>query len=138
MTSARQASASQKATPVRTLTPGTIKANVLLTCDTCDDPILTTINTIDISNLRLIWTVKLTNHSGAQQIDYFSDFNLQDSSGHTYQGTGDLNTDFFLNAGQIELETEIFSFLPRPGVSYTLIARLGVSGIAYDPVQFTF
>ena len=48
------------------------------------------------------------------------------------------NTVFILSAGQIVLETEIFSFLPRPGVSYTLIARLGGSGITFDPIQFTF
>ena len=35
-------------------------------------------------------------------------------------------------------KTEIFSFLPRPGVSYTLVARFGISGITYDPLQFTF
>ena len=55
-----------------------------------------------------------------------------------YEGTGDLNTVFILSAGQIVPETEIFSFLPHPGVSYTLIARLGGSGITYNPVQFTF
>ena len=33
---------------------------------------------------------------------------------------------------------QIFSFLPRPGISYTLVARFGVSGITYDPLQFTF
>lgn len=140
MISAQHTSTSYKATPVRILTSGTIKENILLTCGVCDDPVLTTINTIaiDTSNLRLIWTVKLTNHSGAEQIDYFSNFSLQDASGQKYQGTGDLNTDFFLNAGQIVAETEIFSFLPRPAVSYTLIARFGSSGITYDPVQFTF
>ncbi len=139
-TSAQHATAHLKATPVRTLTPGTIKENITLGCGVCDDPVLTTINTItiDTTNLRLIWVVKLFNHSGAQQIDYFNDFSLQDPSGNTYQGTGDLNTPSFLSAGQIEVETEIFSFLPHPGISYTLNTRLGSSGIAYDPVQFTF
>jgi hypothetical protein len=134
------ANAPLKTTPVRTLTPGTIKENSTLTCGVCDDPVLTTINTItiDMTNLRLIWVVKLFNHSGTRQIDYFDDFSLQDPSGNTYDGTGDLNTPVSLSAGQIELETEIFSFLPRPGLSYTLITRLGSSGIAYDPVQFTF
>jgi len=139
-TSAQHATAHFKATPVRTFTPGTIKENITLGCGVCDDPVLTTINTItiDTTNLRLVWSVKLFNHSGARQIDYFHDFSLQDVSGNTYVGTGDLNTPFSLSAGQIELETEIFSFLPRPGVSYTLIARLGGSGITFDPVQFTF
>ncbi len=83
-------------------------------------------------SLRIAW------ESGAEQIDTFADFSLQDPSGNTYEGTGSLNTGFILSAGQIVLETEIFSFLPRPGVAYTLIARLGSSGITYDPVQFTF
>jgi hypothetical protein len=140
ITSPQHANAHLKTTPVRTLTPGTIKENLLLSCGACDDPVLTTINTItiDMTNLRMIWVVKLNNHSGAQQVDDFSVFSLQDSSGNTYEGTGSLNPGFILSAGQIELETLIFSFLPRPGVSYTLIARLGVSGITYDPVQFTF
>ena len=140
ITPAQNVTAALKTTPVRTLTPGTIKENVRLTCGVCNDPVLTTINTItlDTTNLRVIWVVKLNNHSGAQQIDYFSDFSLQDPSGNTYKGTGDLDTPSFLSAGQIVLETEIFSFLPRPGVSYTLIARLGSSGVTYDPLQFTF
>jgi hypothetical protein len=139
-TSARHATELLKTTPVRTLTPGTIKENILLTCGVCDDPVLTTINSItfDTTNLRMIWSVKLYDHSGAQQIDYFNDFSLQDPSGNTYDGTGDLNTPFSLSAGQIELETEIFSFLPRPAVPYTLVSRLSSSGITYDPVQFTF
>lgn len=131
---------SYKATPVRTLTPGTIKENILLTCGVCDDPILTSINTItvDTTNLRLVWVVKLNNESGTDQVDNFNDFNLQDPNGSIYEGTGKLNTVFILSAGQTVLETEIFSFLPRPGVSCTLIARLGVSGITNDPVHFTF
>lgn len=139
-TSAQHATAHLKVTPVRTLTPGTIKENITLGCGVCDDPVLTTINTItiDTTNLRLMWSVKLFNHSGVRQIDYFNEFSLQDLSGNTYEGTGDLNTPFSLSAGQIEPETEIFSFLPRPGISYTLIARLGGSGITYDHVQFTF
>lgn len=139
-TAAQLATAHLKATPVRTLTPGTIKENITLGCGVCDDPVLTTINTItiDTTNLRLIWSVKLFNHTGTRQIDYFDDFSLQDPSGNTYEGTGDLNTPVSLSAGQIELETEIFSFLPRPGLSYTLNTRLGSSGITYDPVQFTF
>jgi len=140
MTSALHTSASQKATLVRTLTPGTIKENIKLGCGVCNDPIPTTINTItiDTTNLRLVWVVKLNNESGSEQVDNFNDFNLQDPDGNIYEGTGKLNNVFILSAGQIVLETEIFSFLPRPGVSYTLIARLGVSGITYDPVQFTF
>jgi hypothetical protein len=140
ITSRLQATAPHKATPARTLTPGTIKENITLGCGACNDPILTTINTItiDTTNLRLVWVVKLNNESGADQVDNFTDFNLQDPNGNIYEGTGKLNTVFILSAGQIDLETEIFSFLPRPGVSYTLIARLGDSGITYDPVQFKF
>ncbi len=125
---------------LRTLTPGTIKENVLLTCDVCDEPVLITINTItiDTTNLRMIWNVKLKNQSGADQVDDFSAFSLQDTNGDLYEGTGKLNNVFILSAGQIVLVTEIFSFLPRPGVSYTLIARFGVSGVNYDPVQFKF
>jgi hypothetical protein len=128
------------AAPVGTLTPGTIKENMMLTCSGCDDPVLTTITsiTVDTTNLRTIWTIRLTNESGAQQIDYFAVFSLQDPFGHTYEGTGNLNTDYFLDAGQMAMKTEIFSFLPRPGVSYTLVARLGISGITYDPLQVTF
>jgi hypothetical protein len=140
MTSAQLTSVSNKAIPVRTLTPGTIKENITLGCGVCNDPIHTTINTItvDSTNLRLVWVVKLNNESGAEQIDNFNDFNLQDPYGNIYEGTGNLNTVFILSAGQIVLETEIFTFLPRPGVPYTLIARLGGAGITYDPVQFTF
>jgi len=140
ITPAQNVTVSLKTPPAQTLTPGTIKENVLLTCGVCNDPVLTTINTItlDTTTLRMIWVVKLNNHSGAQQIYYFSDFSLQDSSGNTYKGTGDLDTPSFLSAGQIALETEIFSFLPRPGGSYTLIARLDSSGVTYDPLQFTF
>jgi hypothetical protein len=139
-TSAQHTSAPHKATPVRTLTPGTINENITLGCGVCNDPIHTTINTItvDTTNLRLVWVVKLNNVSGTDQVDNFTDFNLQDPNGNVYEGTGNLNTVFILSAGQIVLETEIFSFLPRPGVTYTLIARLGGSGITYDPVQFTF
>jgi len=126
--------------PVRIPTPGTIHENVLLTCSGCDDPVLTTINsiTVDTTNLRTVWTIKLKNESGAQQIDYYAEFNLQDPIGNTYEGTGNLNTDFFLDAGQTAMKTEIFSFLPSPGVSYRLVARLGISGITYDPLQVTF
>jgi hypothetical protein len=83
-TSAQYATASLNATPVRTLTPGTIKENVLLTCGVCDDPVLTTINTvtIDTTNLRMIWVVKLNNHSGSEQVDNFAAFSLQDPSGN--------------------------------------------------------
>jgi hypothetical protein len=128
------------AAPVRTLTPGTIKENVLLTCSGCSNPVLTTITsiTVDTANLRTVWTIRLKNESGAQQIDYFAEFGLQDPFGNTYEGTGNLNTDYFLDAGQTAMKTEIFSFLPSPGVSYTLVARLGIAGITYDPLQMTF
>jgi hypothetical protein len=129
-----------KPAPVQTVTAGTIKENMMLTCSVCDDPVHTTINsiTIDTTHLRLIWTLTLQNQSGAQQIDYFAEFSLQDPLGNTYEGTGDLNSDFFVPARQMVFKTEIFSFLPRPGVSYTLVARFGISGITYDPIQFTF
>src|SRR6266700_7483036 len=131
---------SLKTTPVRTLTLGTIKENITLTCGGCNDPVHITVNSIalDITNLRTVWTVTLNNESGAQQIDYFAEFSLQDPLGNRYEGTGKLNTDFFLRAGQIVFKTEIFSFLPRPGISYILVARLGISGMTYDPLQFTF
>lgn len=131
----------QHAAPhVRTLTPGTIKENIRLTCSNCDDPVLTTIAsiTVDTTNLRTVWTLRLQNVSGAQQIDYFAEFSLQDPFGNRYAGTGNLHTDYFLDAGQTAMKTEIFSFLPRPGVSYTLVARLGISGITYDPLQVAF
>ena len=125
---------------LKTVTSGTIQENLTLTCSGCDDPVHTTINsiTIDTTNLRTVWTVTLNNQSGAQQIDYFAEFSLQDPLGNTYEGTGSLNADFFLSAGQKVLQTEIFSFLPRPGVSYTLVARFGISGLTYDPLQLTF
>jgi hypothetical protein len=127
-------------TPVGILTPGTIKENLMLTCGVCNDPVHTTINsiTIDTTNLRTVWTVTLNNQSGAEQIDYFNEFSLQDPLGNSYEGTGNLNSDFFLSAGQRASKTEIFSFLPRPGVSYILVARFGISGTTYDPLQFTF
>jgi len=129
-----------KPAPVQTLTAGTIKEKITLTCGVCDDPVHTTINsiTIDTTNLRLIWTLTLQNQSGAQQTDYFVQFSLQDPLGNTYEGTGELNADFFLSDGQMTSKTEIFSFLPRPDVSYTLVARFGISGLTYDPLQFTF
>jgi hypothetical protein len=140
ITSAQRAMASLKTVPVLTLTPGTIKENRRLTCSGCNDPVLTTINfiTVDTTNLRTIWNITLNNQSGAQQTDYFAQFSLQDPLGNTYEGTGELNTDFFLSPGQTVLQTEIFSFLPRQDVSYTLIARFGISGIMYDQLQFTF
>jgi len=127
-------------TPVRILTPGTIKENRTLTCSVCNNPVHTTINsiTIDTTNLRTVWTITLQNQSGAQQTDFFAQFSLQDPLGNTYEGTGSLNTDFLLDVGQRAFKTEIFSFLPRPGVSYILVARFGISGITYDPLQFTF
>ncbi len=131
----------QHAAPhVRTLTPGTIKENIRLTCSNCDDPVLSTISsiTVDTTNLRTVWTIRLKNESGAQQIDYFAEFGLQDPFGNTYEGTGNLNTNFFLDAGQTAMKTEIFSFLPSPDVSYTLVARLGISGITFDPLHVTF
>ena len=136
----QHATAPLKTTPMRILTPGTIKENRMLTCGVCNDPVHTTINaiTIDTTNLRTVWTVTLNNQSGAQQTDYFAQFSLQDPLGNTYDGTGELNADFFLSAGHMASKTEIFSFLPRPGVSYTLVARFGVSGITYDPLQFTY
>ena len=93
-------------TAPKTLTPGTIKENGMLTCSGCDDPVLTTINsiTVDTTNLRIIWTITLKNQSGAQQTDYFAEFSLQDPLGNTYEGTGNLNTDFFLSAGQTVLQ----------------------------------
>lgn len=140
ITSARHVTASQKTLPKRILTPGTLKENVTLTCGACNDPVISTLTsiTIDTTNHRLIITVTLQNISGAQQIDYFAEFNLQDPFGNTYEGTGELNTDFILGAGQRGIKTEIFSFLPNPGSTYTLIARFGISGITYDPLQLTF
>jgi hypothetical protein len=125
---------------VRELTAGTIKEHMMLTCSDCNNPVLTTITsiTVDTTNLRTVWTMKLENVSGAQQIDYFAEFSLQDPLGHTYEGTGELQTDFFLDAGQTAMKTEIFSFLPSPGLSYVLSARLGISGLTYDPLQVTF
>ena len=139
-TPVQHATAPLKTAPVRTLTPGTIRENEMLTCGSCNDPVHTTINSIavDTTNMRLIWTITLNNQSGAQQIDYFAEFSLQDPFGNAYEGTGNLNTDFFLRSGQTVFKTEIFSFLPRPGISYTLMARLGISGKTYDPLQFTF
>jgi hypothetical protein len=60
LTSALHASVSQKQTPVPMLTPGTIKENITLSCSACNDPILTTINTItiDTTNVRLVWDVE--------------------------------------------------------------------------------
>ncbi len=140
ITSAQPAIAPLKIATVSTLTPGTITENMRLTCSGCNDPVLTTINsiTVDTTHLRTVWSVTLNNASGAQQIDYFAEFSLQDPLGNTYQGTGSLNTDFFLPAGQTVFRTEIFSFLPRPGISYTLVARFGIAGITYDPLQLTF
>jgi hypothetical protein len=68
ITPAHTATASLKTTPARTLTPGTIKENETLTCGGCDDHVLTAINTItiDTTNLRMIWVVKLNNHSGVK------------------------------------------------------------------------
>ncbi len=62
-------------TPVRILTPGTIKENRTLTCSVCNNPVHTTINsiTIDTTNLRTVWTITLQNQSGAQQTDFFCD-----------------------------------------------------------------
>jgi hypothetical protein len=139
ITPAQHTTSPIKTTPVGIITPGTIKENKMLTCGGCNNPVLTTINsiTIDTTNLRLIWTVTLNNQSGAEQTDYFNEFSLQDPLGITYEGTGNLNADFFLSAGHLASKTEIFSFLPRPGVSYTLVARFGISGITYDPLQFT-
>jgi hypothetical protein len=136
----QHATAPLKTIPAKILTPGTIKENRTLTCSGCNDPVLTTITsiTIDTTNLRTVWTVTLNNQSGAEQIDYFNEFSLQDSLGNTYEGTGELNDDFFLSAGHIASKTEIFSFLPRPDVSYTLVASFGVSGTTYDPLQFKF
>jgi hypothetical protein len=138
--SAQYASASHKTSPGPIVTPGTIKEHMLLMCGSCDDPILATIIsiTIDTTNLRVIISVTLQNISGAQQIDYFAEFSLQDPFGNTCKGTGALNTDFILGAGQRGNKSEIFSFLPHPGISYVLIARLGISGITYDPLQLTF
>ncbi len=129
-----------KTVPLKTVNPGMIKENRMLTCSGCDDPVHTTINsiTVDTTHLRTVWSVTLHNESGAQQTDYFAEFSLQDPLGNTYEGTGSLNTDFFLPAGQKVFQTEIFSFLPRPDVSYTLVARFGISGLTYDPLQFTF
>jgi hypothetical protein len=62
----------------------------------------------------------------------------QDPDVAFYEGTGKLNTIIIVSDEQIVLETEEFSFLSRSYVPYTLIARLGVSGITYDSVQFTF
>ena len=94
--------------------------------------------TIDTTDRRLIVTVTLQNVSGAQQIDYFAEFSLQDPFGNTYEGTGSLNTDYFLDAGQTAMKTEIFSFLPSPSVSYTLVTRLGISGRTYAPLPLMF
>ena len=126
-------------TPMRILTPGTIKENRMLTCGVCNDPVHTTINsiTIDSTNLRLIWTITLQNQSGSQQTDYFAQFSLQDPLGNTYEGTGNLNTDFYVDVGQTVFKTEIFPFLPRPA-SHILTVRFGISGLTYDPLPFTF
>ncbi len=138
--SAQRTIARQQPVPMRTVTPGTIKVHAMLTCGMCDEPVLTTLTsiTVDTTDHRLIFGVTLQNVSGAQQIDYFAEFSLQDPFGHTYEGTGNLNSDYFLDAGQTAMKTEIFLFLPSAGVSYTLVTRLGISGISYNPLQVTF
>ena len=91
----------------------------------CNDPVHTTINsiTIDTTHLRLIWTITLNNQSGAQQIDYFAQFSLQDPLGNTYEGTGNLNTDFFLSAGQHDAKPRSFRFCRvRVSPTYSLPA----------------
>jgi hypothetical protein len=89
-------------TPMRTLFAGTIKEHVRLTCNGCDDPVLTTLTsiTIDTSNQRVIFSVTLQNVSGAQQIDYFAEFSLQDPLGNTYEGTGALSINNGVNVDQ--------------------------------------
>ncbi len=138
--SAQHTIARPQTVPTRTVTPGTIKEHTTLTCGMCDEPVITTLTsiTIDTTDHRLIMTATLQNVSGAQQIDYFAEFSLQDPFGNAYEGTGELNADFFLGVGQHVFKTEIFSFLPRPGILYTLTGRLGIVGITYDPLQFTF
>jgi hypothetical protein len=138
--SAQHRIARQQPVPMRTVTPGTIKVHAMLTCGMCDEPVLTTLTsiTVDTTDHRLIFGVTLQNVSGAQEIDYFAEFSLQDPFGNRYDGTGNLNSDFFLDAGQTAMKTEIFSFLPNPNTTYTLTTRLGISGITYDPLQVTF
>ena len=53
ITSAQHAIAPLKTAPVRTLTPGTIKENMRLTCSGCNDPVLTTINSITLDTIHL-------------------------------------------------------------------------------------
>jgi hypothetical protein len=137
--SAQRRISRQQTSPTMAVTPGTIKEHATLMCGSCNDPILTTLTsiTIDTTNHRLIMIVTLQNVSGAQQIDYFVEYRLQDPFGYSYEGTGALNTDFFLGPGQKSNKTEIFSFLPSPGVSYSLIARFGISGLIFDPLPLT-
>ncbi len=137
--SAQRTIARQQPVPMRTVTPGTIKVHAMLTCGMCDEPVLTTLTsiTVDTTDHRLIFGVTLQNVSGAQQIDYFAEFSLQDPFGNRYDGTRNLNTDFFLDVGQTAMKTEIFSFLPNPKTTYTLTTRLGISGTTYDPFQVT-
>ncbi len=126
--------------PTATLTPGTITKNLLLKCGDCYDPVLTTISTItiDTTNMRMIWVIKLYNHSGAEQSDFFGDFTLHDPSGNKYPGTGELDNNYYLNSGETAQKQEIFAFLPHPGEIYTLTAKLGASSIVFDPEQFKF
>jgi len=95
--SAQRTIARQQPVPMRTVTPGTIKVHATLTCGMCNEPVLTTLTSIavDTTDHRLIFRATLQNVSGAKQIDYFAEFSLQDPFGNRYDGTGNLNSDFF-------------------------------------------
>jgi hypothetical protein len=69
---------------------------------------------------------------------------FQDAAGKTYDPSGQLNNEFSLVAGQPLMLTAIYSFLPSPGSTYTLLSSeiwgegFSISGPIYGTTQFIF
>lgn len=152
-TSGTSGSTSPTPTPPPLASAGTLQENITLKCDTCSDPVVLTINDINIdpTRNRMVWDLTLYNNSQSATYCYFDQFSLRDnSSDQTYDSTGDIRNYTqctglsSLDAGQTMQTTVVFSFIPYKNTGYTLTANMPYTGIGNDtsikfnPVPFTF
>lgn len=143
-------------TPVPTPTPtpqpsgvvsdGTIKINKMLACGNCNDPVHVKVDTVTVQNGngRMIWTLTLTNVSGATihvygpTISLHDSTSAQDSSPASISDSDSGFCDPYLDSN---LDcSAIFTFLPYTQTTYTL--NVEITGynfdIKFDPLEVTF
>lgn len=146
-TQAATDTATEQATlPAESSTPEadeTIKENLTLTCGGCNDPVLVTINTIQIDNANrhMVWDATLKDVSGANLEYNISEYDVQASgSQNKVAATFSPQQNWGLVANTpLDLQA-IFTFVPSHNLVYTFTAVLSTNTgvtVTFDPVKIT-